>query len=826
MRRPWSGPHQAAANSTPPLGRGAHRAMDYEYNNDREFSFEGLQDSGYHVLSAKKSRLHQELLAQYGSTRLDELLVDVDGIGLQMRNIQKEEAVSNLGMRRDESIASLLSLYDEHSLEEGGQAASGKLKLSQKSQADTLKYSKLAVEDDAGHIMLQSDWEWEYPGWGQVIEKAVDLEKEKTERQRHHPHQLDLYRAVAISGNDLLASVLYTTGIVCTVCHQLAPFAMLLACLALYPFIKIFQECGTAIPLNGGVYIALLNSASKFTATFAASCSLISYAATCVVSAASCTSYAYNAFGEFPVLPVTIGIMAFFGVLVFFGVKDSANVALLIFSFHLLTLLLLILCSLIKTFENGGSILYDNYTRPLASSNIGVELYLGYCVSLLGLTGFETSANFIEEAGPFDARDYGMQRPAAAAGLGASACASSADRVTSAAKSNPSAAPKKQRVVSVFEQTITSMWYLVILINPTIAILSLAVVPLDDIIANPSIILSQVAQNSGGSWLAYLVAIDAIMVLSGGVLTAYVGVNGLVKQLAADRCLPHFLLRTNKYTGSNQYIILCFFILCTTLYVMTSGDVIVLSGVFAIAFLMVLIMFAVCNLRLKFSRPSLPRAVQSSWAMCIVGLLAMAIGVVGNIYTNVSLLYFFLAYLAFFYIVIIVTFERSDIMKFVYYFVKKAPIVDRYIGSNMVQYLKKMKNHTVLFFCKTSGVHILNEALLYAKINELCDRIVICHVQTKQGDPTVKERLKENVVLLDHMYPKTKIDLLLVQAEEFSPLLIQVLSEDLNIPPSYVFIKVHPSKYSSLPLLFSYCCVCFVSARPKTATSTSASSRA
>ena len=39
-------------------------------------------------------------------------------------------------------------------------------------------------------------------------------------------------------------------------------------------------------------------------------------------------------------------------------------------------------------------------------------------------------------------------------------------------------------------------------------------------------------------------------VLAGGVLTAYVGVVGLIKQLASDRCLPSVLLRTNKFAGT------------------------------------------------------------------------------------------------------------------------------------------------------------------------------------------------------------------------------------------------------------------------------------
>ena len=34
----------------------------------------------------------------------------------------------------------------------------------------------------------------------------------------------------------------------------------------------------------------------------------------------------------------------------------------------------------------------------------------------------------------------------------------------------------------------------------------------------------------------------------------------------------------------------------------------------------------------------------------------------------------------------------------------------------------------VVFFAKTSELHVLNKAIIYARDNELCDRIIICHV--------------------------------------------------------------------------------------------------
>jgi amino acid transporter len=236
-------------------------------------------------------------------------------------------------------------------------------------------------------------------GWGNSTE--IKILDEALPVDESPKHRLDSFRSTAISGNDLMASVLYTTGLVCVASGQLAPISMFLCVLSLYPFVKILQECGTAIPLNGGLYVALLNSTNKLVATFAASCSLIDYAATAVVSAASCTSYAAVGFGEFPTIPVTICVLGLFAGLVMFGIKESANVATIIFSIHMLTLIVLIITSLVYVIQDQGQTLMRNWNAPLPISNsgIGMDIYLGYSISLLGLTGFETSANYIEDIG-------------------------------------------------------------------------------------------------------------------------------------------------------------------------------------------------------------------------------------------------------------------------------------------------------------------------------------------------------------------------------------------------------------------------------------------
>jgi hypothetical protein len=48
-------------------------------------------------------------------------------------------------------------------------------------------------------------------------------------------------------------------------------------------------------------------------------------------------------------------------------------------------------------------------------------------------------------------------------------------------------------------------------------------------------LLSEMGRRASGRWLEILVSVDAALVLSGAVLTGYVGVGGLMRRMALDR---------------------------------------------------------------------------------------------------------------------------------------------------------------------------------------------------------------------------------------------------------------------------------------------------
>jgi amino acid transporter len=105
--------------------------------------------------------------------------------------------------------------------------------------------------------------------------------------------------------------------------------------------------------------------------------------------------------------------------------------------------------------------------------------------------------------------------------------------------------------------------------------LSLGLLPIGVIWQDSTSVLAKMAEVSthGQRWLSIWVSIDAIVVLSGGVLTSYVGVTGLARNMSSDRCLPQFLLRKNSVRGTNHWIIIGFFLLTFSLMFITGGKV-------------------------------------------------------------------------------------------------------------------------------------------------------------------------------------------------------------------------------------------------------------
>lgn len=553
-------------------------------------------------------------------------------------------------------------------------------------------------------------------------------------------HLLGPWSATAICGNDITSSVLYVSALAAAQAGVLAPLVLVVVGLVLYLYRKIYAEVGSALPLNGGTYTVLLNTTNKRIAAGAACLTLLSYIATAVISASEAMHYAHNLLPRLDVTAATIGVLGLFAVLNLLGVSESARVALGIFLLHIATLTVLSAAGIVAVVRD-PSLLAANWQLP-DPTGVGHALFFGFAAAMLGISGFESSANFIEE-----------QRP------------------------------------GVFPKTLRNMWMAVMLFNPLISLLSLGLLPLAEIRQVPPDLLAEMGTRSLGAWLGWWVSLDAVLVLSGAVLTSYVGVTGLVRRMSLDRCLPQVLLRENRWRQTNHWIIIAFFALCTSILLVTAGDLTRLAGVYTLSFLSVMALFAIGNMLLKRTRDRLPRETRASWPAVLVALLAVLLGLVGNVRLEPRNVGVFAVYFLIALVVVGLMFLRVELLRLVLAgsrtIVDRALAANNWVRSRVVRKIEQINSLAVVYFTKGDDIANLNRAALYVLRNEQTAHMVVVHCYDR--DTAIPPALAEQLSTVDRLYPRLRIDLLLVRGR-FGPELIERLSRRLEVPKNLMFI--------------------------------------
>ncbi|CAI5701033.1 unnamed protein product [Peronospora effusa] len=640
---------------------------------------------------------------------------------------------------------------------------------------------------------------WLYPPKGETRRLQVPLYALEASRNvlNGHKHLLSQWPSTAICGNDILASVLYSSGIVAAKAGKLTPLAQILVAFVLFLFRSIYEEAVTAIPLNGGSYNVLLNTTSKKTAAIAASLGIISYLATGVVSGTSALRYLKTQL-DVDIVSGTILLLFGFAILSIIGMAESANVALIIFIAHVTTLTLLSgfsLCYAVQhpdTFWNNMHTDFPdvNVAGDVVTGNLLTAIFYGYSSAMLGITGFETSAQFVEEQAP-----------------------------------------------GVFRKTLRNMWVFATSYNLLLSFLSLAVLPLEGrggIYDDKDVVLASMGKVVAGKWLESWVSIDAFVVLAGGVLTSYVGITGLVRRLAFDRVLPAFLTYTNKWRGTNHYIILLFFVLQASLVIVLHADATVLAGVFTFAFLGVMALFAFGCILLKLKREDIPRDVHAPWWSCIFGLVMVLLGLLGNLLGDPTIFTYFALYFVVFTSTMFIMLERVFILRIVLYIlqqlfpsrdaedgiakdnkaaksqgkVKEGCRTGARGGRTITAVLEEIHLPPIVFFFKTPTLYVLNKAILYVRKNEHTHNLLVVHVsedanlaedksaevteadtQRVQYEREKIEDMRKMARMFDQTYPKLKIDFVHVCGSSFDIALVHWLSEELGVPPNMMFIR-------------------------------------
>ncbi len=555
-----------------------------------------------------------------------------------------------------------------------------------------------------------------------------------------NPKKLKQLAATAICGNDITSSCLYVSALCIVYAGQYAFIALLIVGLVLFFFRKIYGEAVGALPLNGGAYNILLNTTSKGNASLAACLTILSYMATAVLSASEAMNYLHSVFPFFPVIIATMILLTIFLLLTIGGISESATVSIIIFLIHLSVLALLIGSGIYFIIVNGIDIARINFHSPLKSS-ISTAIFLGFSTAMLGITGFETSANFIEE-----------QKP------------------------------------GVFPKTLRNMWILVMIINPVIALLAVSIMPLESVAGHETAFLAFMGNQTAGSWLALIVSLDAALVLSGAVLTAFIGVNGLMKRMTLDRIFPQALLKENS-KGSSPRILIVFYLLCFSILFITAGELAPLAGVYTISFLSVMAFFGFGNLLLKIKRAKLPRPEYAPPFFVFLGILGILIALYGNIKLHPDYLVVFLQYFIPAILIIYTFLKRKVVIHYLLLYansvfdkIQRASVFSRF---HLTKEMRRLNKQPFVYFTKGDNIAVLNKVIQYVQENEITQKLKI--VTVLQKEQKLNKVFARDFEAMDRAYPDIKIEYIQIPGI-FGPEIIDKLSREWNIPHNFMFI--------------------------------------
>ncbi len=430
--------------------------------------------------------------------------------------------------------------------------------------------------------------------------------------------RLGTFFTTAIAGNDILSSTLYVSGIAVLFAGVFAPLILLAVALVLFLYRSVYREVVEMLPVNGGAYNALINSTSKTVAAIAGIMTILSYIATAVISAKTSVEYLFQfleeairqlALNVLPHLlseiltPVVIAVLLIFAILVISGVKASAKVAGGIFIFHLLTLATFIIMALAWIASQDIAVADILRGNILSTAKLVLDqggwikmVFFAFATCLLGISGFQTAADFVEEQ-------------------------------------------KK----GAFAKALTYLSIGTFIISPLIAFVVLRILSLDQITAAQDFVLATAAYKIGGFFLLSFISIDAFLVLGGAVLASYISVSSLIHRMALDRCLPSSLVDRHG-NRSHIRIVLIFFALCTSILLLTRGQLLSLAGVYTISFLSVMALFTASNFILRHTRPELHRPYRAPLSFVLLAFFITLLGLMGNIALDPKNTAYFLIY--------------------------------------------------------------------------------------------------------------------------------------------------------------------------------------
>lgn len=279
--------------------------------------------------------------------------------------------------------------------------------------------------------------------------------------------------------------------------------------------------------------------------------------------------------------------------------------------------------------------------------------------------------------------------------------------------------------------------------------------------------------------------------LWGAVLTAFVGVSGLMHRMASDACLPSFLAHENR-RGSYPYIVAVFFLLCSSILILTKGNLLSLAGVYTIAFLGVMSSFALGNLILKRNRAELKRTYRAPVFFALFAFASTMVGVLGNIYLDPKNFIYFCTYFIPSFLIVLAVIYEDVVLSSLLRTTGRIPVLHRYLQYTFNDLIQGR------FVVMIHNTHRLSKILDYIYRNETGRNVTL--VVCRDKDDSKFQELRETLPHLRKAGVYPKLNLSLVYSDRtFGPDTVEEISRNFKIRKNRILIgsihNHHPYSY-------------------------------
>ncbi|KAJ7136289.1 AAAP amino acid permease [Mycena filopes] len=575
---------------------------------------------------------------------------------------------------------------------------------------------------------MTSTWPLDFAGWGSFAKLKLTAEdhtvgEERLQRIRR-AKVLGQFTGTALPGNAMLGSVFYALPAVFAVCGVYSPISLFVATLTPFLWRPIMEELASALPISGAPYSYILNVSRKSFAVLGGALLLLDFASTSVVSAATASSYLAGEVAlPFPAFVGAALVLLIFALISLTGLKESARLAFCVLTFHVATMIALAVASLVHWGRSGNGQLRSNWVEGQAPSRAAIarQLFNGFCLGMLGLTGIECTPSYI-----------GRMKPGR------------------------------------FPSVLRNLHLPAIVLNTLMVTLVLGTVPLQRVLQGANV-LSLLAEIAAGSWLRKWIVVDAAVVLCGGVLTGILSACELFQQLAHDRIVPQLFLRVMPFSGAPYVSVLAFTAINGVLYASAGARLDVVSKMFSLVWLTVMGLFPLALLLLRFNRGRLPRERTTPLSVIAFALALTPVVFAGNVVIDPSTAGYFAAYILAGLAVFAATQNQVHLLRAVYWTYDQYPVLHRWTrtwGTTLVRVMQRLKRQPVCVLVRTDEINHLLHMLLYVRENEATSCVKIVHFSDEETG--VPSELEANAKILDEAFPEITIDLIIVHGA-FSP---------------------------------------------------------